>query len=178
MALRGCWIRLDREDLLRETVERVAVEAVRSVWPNAYVTAATEIIPEIEVSELLALDLEDLAVERAMLQALARARSVREVLLVNGREPGRGKGREPGRAVSSRARARGRKFFRRPRRAANEPIASSASGMCTKAGTARLKPTQRAAIPPICICPLTPMLKRPAWKATAKARPVNMKFVA
>jgi molybdenum storage protein len=45
-------------------------------------------IPEIEVSELLALDLEDLAVERAMLQALARARSVREVLLVNGREPG------------------------------------------------------------------------------------------
>jgi molybdenum storage protein len=47
-----------------------------------------DFIPEIEVSELLALDLEDLAVERAMLQALARARSVREVLLVNGREPG------------------------------------------------------------------------------------------
>jgi molybdenum storage protein len=45
-------------------------------------------IPEIEVDELLALDLEDLAVERAMLHALARARSVREVLLVNGREPG------------------------------------------------------------------------------------------
>ena len=45
-------------------------------------------IPEIEVNELLALDLEDLAVERAMLQALAYARSVHEVLLVNGREPG------------------------------------------------------------------------------------------
>ncbi|MEJ2735386.1 MAG: uridine kinase [Anaerolineae bacterium] len=45
-------------------------------------------LPEIEVHELLALDLEDLAVERAMLHALARARSVREVLLVNGREPG------------------------------------------------------------------------------------------
>ena len=49
---------------------------------------AADFIPEIEVNELLALDLEDLAVERAMLQALARARSVREVLLVNGREPG------------------------------------------------------------------------------------------
>jgi molybdenum storage protein len=47
-----------------------------------------DFIPEIEVDELLALDLEDLAVERAMLHALARARSVREVLLVNGREPG------------------------------------------------------------------------------------------
>jgi molybdenum storage protein len=49
---------------------------------------AADFIPEIEVNELLALDLEDLAVERAMLQALARARSVHEVLLVNGREPG------------------------------------------------------------------------------------------
>jgi molybdenum storage protein len=47
-----------------------------------------DFIPEIEVGELLALDLEDLAVERAMLRALARSRSVREVLLVNGREPG------------------------------------------------------------------------------------------
>jgi len=50
--------------------------------------AAARFIPEIAVEDLLALDLEDLAVERAMLQALARARSVREVLLVNGREPG------------------------------------------------------------------------------------------
>jgi molybdenum storage protein len=47
-----------------------------------------DFIPEIEVRELLDLDLEDLAVERAMLQALLHARSVREVLLVNGREPG------------------------------------------------------------------------------------------
>ncbi|MEM7210562.1 MAG: hydantoinase/oxoprolinase family protein [Pseudomonadota bacterium] len=31
--------------------ERAAVEAVRSVWPNAYVTAATEIIPEIREFE-------------------------------------------------------------------------------------------------------------------------------
>ena len=45
-------------------------------------------MPEIEVNELLALDLADLAVERAMLHALARARSVREVLVINGREPG------------------------------------------------------------------------------------------
>jgi molybdenum storage protein len=47
-----------------------------------------EFIPEIEVSELLARDLADLAVERAMLHALTNARSVREVLIVNGREPG------------------------------------------------------------------------------------------
>ena len=46
-------------------------------------------IPEIEVNELLALDLADLAVERAMLRAFARARSVREVFIVNGREPGK-----------------------------------------------------------------------------------------
>jgi isopentenyl phosphate kinase len=34
------------------------------------------------------MDLADLAVERAMLRAFARARSVREVFIVNGREPG------------------------------------------------------------------------------------------
>jgi molybdenum storage protein len=49
---------------------------------------AARFIAEMEVNDLLALDLADLAVERAMLQALARARSVREVFLVNGREPG------------------------------------------------------------------------------------------
>jgi molybdenum storage protein len=47
-----------------------------------------QFIPEIEVNDLLAMDLADLAVERAMLHELARARSVREVLIVNGREPG------------------------------------------------------------------------------------------
>ena len=47
-----------------------------------------DFFPEIEVNELLALDLADLAVERAMLHALARARSVKEVLIINGREPG------------------------------------------------------------------------------------------
>jgi molybdenum storage protein len=46
-----------------------------------------DFIPEIEVGELLARDLPDLPVERAMLRALTRARSVREVLLVNGRQP-------------------------------------------------------------------------------------------
>jgi molybdenum storage protein len=49
---------------------------------------AAEFIPEIEVGELLAMDLADLAVERAMLHVLARSRSVHEVLIVNGREPG------------------------------------------------------------------------------------------
>jgi molybdenum storage protein len=48
-----------------------------------------EFIPEIEVNELLEMDLVDLAVERAMLQELARAQSVREMLIVNGREPGK-----------------------------------------------------------------------------------------
>jgi molybdenum storage protein len=47
-----------------------------------------DFIPEIELQELLALDLEDLAIERAVLQAMARARSVREVLIINGLEPG------------------------------------------------------------------------------------------
>lgn len=41
-------------------------------------------IPEIEVAELLALDLNDLAVERTMLESLQTARSVREVFIVNG----------------------------------------------------------------------------------------------
>lgn len=49
---------------------------------------AATFIPEIEVTELLARDLPDLAVEHAMLHILARARSVSEVLLVNGRERG------------------------------------------------------------------------------------------
>ncbi|MCP4542234.1 MAG: uridine kinase [Chloroflexi bacterium] len=50
--------------------------------------SAADFIPEIEVNDLLAMDLADLAVERAMLLALVRARSVREVFIVNGREPG------------------------------------------------------------------------------------------
>ena len=33
--------------------EKLAVEAVRSVWPNTYVTAATEILPEIREFERL-----------------------------------------------------------------------------------------------------------------------------
>ncbi|MBN1667653.1 MAG: hypothetical protein JW862_11210 [Anaerolineales bacterium] len=45
-------------------------------------------IEKIEVNELLALDLHDLPVERAMLAALAHARSVSEVLIVNGLERG------------------------------------------------------------------------------------------
>jgi len=48
---------------------------------------ASDFIPEIEVNELLSMDLNDLAVERSMLRALVSARSVREVFIVNGREP-------------------------------------------------------------------------------------------
>jgi molybdenum storage protein len=50
--------------------------------PNA------QFIAEISVGELIARDLPDLPVERTLLTALTRARSVREVFLVNGREPG------------------------------------------------------------------------------------------
>jgi molybdenum storage protein len=45
-------------------------------------------IPEIEVGDLLARDLEDLAVERSMLEILRDARSLREVFIVNGLERG------------------------------------------------------------------------------------------
>ncbi len=45
-------------------------------------------IPEIEVHELLAMDLNDLPVERTMLTALAHAASVKEVFMVNGLERG------------------------------------------------------------------------------------------
>jgi molybdenum storage protein len=45
-------------------------------------------ISDIEVDELLALDLNDLAVERSMLEGLKNARSLREVFLVNGLERG------------------------------------------------------------------------------------------
>jgi molybdenum storage protein len=50
--------------------------------------ATAKFIPEIEVNELLALDLNDLAVERSMLEVLKNARSLREVFLVNGLERG------------------------------------------------------------------------------------------
>jgi molybdenum storage protein len=45
-------------------------------------------IERIEVNELLGLDLDDLPVERSMLTALAHARSVHEVLIINGLERG------------------------------------------------------------------------------------------
>jgi len=47
-----------------------------------------DFLPEVEVGELLAMNLNDLPVERAMLHALANARSVTEVFLVNGIRPG------------------------------------------------------------------------------------------
>jgi len=45
---------------------------------------SAQFIPEIDIDELLALDLADLAVERSMLESLKYARSVREVFIVNG----------------------------------------------------------------------------------------------
>jgi len=49
---------------------------------------SAKFIEEIELSELLAMDLNDLAVERSMLESLQTARSVREVFIVNGLVPG------------------------------------------------------------------------------------------
>lgn len=50
--------------------------------------AKADFLPEVEVSDLLTMDLNDLPVERAMLKALANARSVTEVFLINGRQSG------------------------------------------------------------------------------------------
>ncbi len=50
--------------------------------------ADAEFIAEISVQELIQRDLPDLPVERAMLATMMRAKSVRAVLLVNGREQG------------------------------------------------------------------------------------------
>ncbi len=45
-------------------------------------------IPRISVEELLARDLEDLVVERAVLEFMVRARNIREIQFVNGLKPG------------------------------------------------------------------------------------------
>lgn len=47
-----------------------------------------DLIAEIGVNALLNMDLEDLPVERTMLEVLSNARSVSEVLIINGCEPG------------------------------------------------------------------------------------------
>ena len=45
-------------------------------------------IPRISVEELLERDLDDLIVERAVLEFLARARHMKEIQFVNGLKPG------------------------------------------------------------------------------------------
>jgi molybdenum storage protein len=45
-------------------------------------------IPRIALSELLALDLNDLVVERAVLELMANARHTREIQFINGLKPG------------------------------------------------------------------------------------------
>lgn len=50
--------------------------------------SSAKYIPRISVEELLALDLEDLIVERAVLEFLARARNIHEIQFVNGLIPG------------------------------------------------------------------------------------------
>lgn len=48
----------------------------------------SEYIPRISVEELLARDLDDLIVERAVLEFLANARNIREIQFINGLKPG------------------------------------------------------------------------------------------
>jgi len=50
--------------------------------------ARSEFIPRIDVEELLARDLDDLIVERAVLEFMMRARHIREIQFVNGLKPG------------------------------------------------------------------------------------------
>ena len=50
--------------------------------------ATAQFIPEIEVSRLLAMDLADLAVERTLLETIKNARSLREVIIINGLQSG------------------------------------------------------------------------------------------
>jgi molybdenum storage protein len=50
--------------------------------------SSAKLIPRISVEELLALDLDDLIVERAVLEFLARGRNIREIQFVNGLIPG------------------------------------------------------------------------------------------
>ncbi|HZU31958.1 MAG TPA: uridine kinase [Candidatus Angelobacter sp.] len=49
---------------------------------------ASEYIPRISVEELLARDLEDLIVERAVLEFMVRARNIHEIQFINGLKPG------------------------------------------------------------------------------------------
>jgi len=49
---------------------------------------ASQHIPRISVQELLARDLDDLIVERAVLEFLVRARNIREIQFINGLKPG------------------------------------------------------------------------------------------
>ena len=49
---------------------------------------SSKYIPRISVQVLLSLDLEDLIVERAVLEFLVRARNIREIQFVNGLKPG------------------------------------------------------------------------------------------
>ena len=49
---------------------------------------SSEYIPRISVEELLARDLEDLIVERAVLEFMVRARNIHEIQFINGLKPG------------------------------------------------------------------------------------------
>ena len=62
----------------------------------------------------------------------------------------------------------------------NAMAATTISGSISHAGSwgASASAASPAPSPPIIACPSPPMLNRPAWKATATARPVKTKVVA
>ena len=58
------------------------------ISPTRRKNSTSKYIPRIGVEKLLKLDLEDLIVERAALESMARARNICEIQFVNGLRPG------------------------------------------------------------------------------------------
>ncbi len=55
---------------------------------NPFVNPEAKLIPEITVDELLALDMEDIVMERQLLYLLKDAANIKEVRIVNGHQRG------------------------------------------------------------------------------------------
>ena len=58
------------------------------------------------------------------------------------------------------------------------PAANSANGTCSTAGSWNANPTHKPVIAPANICPVAPMLKRPALNADETAKPAKSNGVA
>ena len=55
---------------------------------NPFINPEAEIIPDITAAELLDMDLEDMVLEKRVVELLRYAKNVHEVKIVNGHEPG------------------------------------------------------------------------------------------